>query len=96
MADYLYSIAIQAKLFHNNMAYKTVWQINEYSLYYILLESLLFFTFWVFFLFQYDIIISQMLYKKYLNEDCELGQLVRIRSGQVRSGYLISTGENFQ
>ena len=78
------------------MAYKTVWQINEYSLYYILLESLLFFTFWVFFLFQYDIIISQMLYKKYLNEDCELGQLVRIRSGQVRSGYLISTGENFQ
>ena len=34
----LYSIAIQAKSFHNNMADKTVWwtnrgQINEYSLY---------------------------------------------------------------
>ena len=50
MADYLYSVDIQAKLFHNNMADKTVWRINEYSLYYILLESLLFFTFWVFFL----------------------------------------------
>ena len=38
MADYLYIVAIQANLFHNNMADKTVWQINrgqinEYSLY---------------------------------------------------------------
>ena len=38
MADYWYSVAIQANLFHNNMADKTVWrinwgQINEYSLY---------------------------------------------------------------
>ena len=39
MADYLYSIAIQADSFHNNnMMDKTVWQINrgqinEYSLY---------------------------------------------------------------
>ena len=38
MADYLCSVAIQANLFHNNMADKTVWWINqgwinEYSLY---------------------------------------------------------------
>ena len=34
MVDYLYSVAIQANSFHNNMADKTVWRINEYSLYY--------------------------------------------------------------
>ena len=38
MADYLYSVAIQANLFHNNIADKTVWRvnwgwINEYALY---------------------------------------------------------------
>ena len=38
MADYLYSVAIQANSFHNDMADRTVWQINrgridEYSLY---------------------------------------------------------------
>ena len=37
MADYLYSVAIRANSFHNNMADKMVWrinqvQINEYSL----------------------------------------------------------------
>ena len=37
MVDYLYSVAIQANLFHNNMADKMVWRINwwrinEYSL----------------------------------------------------------------
>ena len=36
--DYLYSVAIQANSFHNNMGGKTVWQINrgqinEYSVY---------------------------------------------------------------
>ena len=41
MADYLYSVAIQANSFHNNMVDKTVWRINwgrinEYSLYYVL------------------------------------------------------------
>ena len=40
MADYLYSVAIQVNSFHNNMADKTVWQINrgqinKYSLYLI-------------------------------------------------------------
>ena len=38
MADYLYSVAIQANLLHNNMANKTFWlinwgHINDYSLY---------------------------------------------------------------
>ena len=38
MADHLYSVAIQANSFHNNMADKTVGRINrgwinEYSLY---------------------------------------------------------------
>ena len=33
MGDYLYSIAMQANSLHNNMANKTVWRINEYSLY---------------------------------------------------------------
>ena len=38
MADYLYSVAIRANSFHNDMADKMVWrinqvQINEYSLY---------------------------------------------------------------
>ena len=38
MADYLYSVATQANLFHKNMADKMVWRINqrwinEYSLY---------------------------------------------------------------
>ena len=33
MADYLYSIVIQANSFHNNMVNKMVWRINEYSLY---------------------------------------------------------------
>ena len=40
MADYLYSVAIQVNLFHNNIADKTVWWvnwgwINEYALYYV-------------------------------------------------------------
>ena len=39
MADYVYSVAIQVNPFQNNMADKTVWQINrgrinEYSLYF--------------------------------------------------------------
>ena len=29
MADYVYRVAIQANLFQNNMADKTVWQINQ-------------------------------------------------------------------
>ena len=29
MLDYLYSIAIQANLFHNNMVDKMVWRINR-------------------------------------------------------------------
>ena len=33
MADYVYSVAIQVNSFQNNMADKTVWRINEYSLY---------------------------------------------------------------
>ena len=32
MVDHFYSIAIQVNLFHNNMADKMVWRINEYSL----------------------------------------------------------------
>ena len=44
MADYLYSVAIQANLFHNNIADKMVWRIdwgwiNEYSLYYNKFET---------------------------------------------------------
>ena len=33
MADYVYSVAIQVNSFQKNMADKTVWRINEYSLY---------------------------------------------------------------
>ena len=33
MADYIYSVAIQANSFQNNMADKAVWRINENSLY---------------------------------------------------------------
>ena len=55
--DYLYSLAIQANSFHNNVAYKMVWLINrgggggggglggitEYSLYYNIYGKLIIF-----------------------------------------------------